>query len=464
MENPDAAGELSSAPFVRASSDAPDSPGTDEQPGTLTDVGLPARPISAKDVIGRNLGPYRLDKKIGQGGMGAVFLAYDSGLDRTVAVKVLTLASNNSVGTERFLREARHLAKLKHPNLLHVYNVGRQNDTYYFAMEYLAGDTLSRLIRAQPGGLPLAQFLPLAAQILSALYYVHSQGIVHRDIKSGNIMVCDRRAVLMDFGLAKEEGSSQLTGTGIVLGTPDYLAPEQAEGGSIGPWTDLYCFGVVMYEALNGKLPFQGRSAIAIIRQHLEASPPPMAGHLPSGLDKIVMRCLAKNPQDRFADCPALAVELFKLFPILELKELAQRANSVAKPSSLPVPSTADRIKTTVLEDVSRAPGESPPSKRAWFWALVGFSSVLLLAAIVLIFLKHGSKSPSDPPGLWLRSKTKRGPPVKLLEFDSQKGVFIVKKQQPGGAWLLQEYAVKEFRDEFGVEFDAVSEEKSPAQ
>ncbi len=283
--------------------------------------------------IGRTLGQYELQEKIGQGGMGMVFKALDTALERTVALKVLFVNPlDDPRQAERFLREARSLARLNHPNLLHVYNVGSESDCYFFAMELLHGMTLSQAIRGR-GKIPAEEFVPAIGQILSALQYVHEQGVTHRDIKSGNIMLCENRAVLMDFGLAKDEHFSGLTSVGAVMGTPDYMSPEAAEGLSEGPPTDLYSLGVVTFESLCGRLPFVGRSALSIIRQHVDAPPPSLAEfnpHIDPLLAGIVHKLLQKNPADRYPHCPALAADLKRFLPSPELNLLAERKGLIA--------------------------------------------------------------------------------------------------------------------------------------
>jgi serine/threonine protein kinase len=279
------------------------------------------------DLIGRALGKYTIVEKIGQGGMGMVFLAYDATLERDVAVKVMFVNPlDDQKQFERFLREARALARLQHPNLVHVYDVGQEPDCYYFAMELLQGETLSSAIRTR-GVIPPEEFVPALGQILSALQYVHDLGVTHRDIKSGNIMLCESRAVLMDFGLAKDEHSAGLTSIGAVMGTPDYMPPESAEGIIAGPPTDLYSLGVVTFEALSGRLPFMGRSALSIIRQHVDAPPPSLASFNPkidAVLTGIVHRLLQKNPVDRYPTCSALAKDLLRYMPTPELTALAE--------------------------------------------------------------------------------------------------------------------------------------------
>jgi len=278
-------------------------------------------------LAGRTLGQYRIMEKIGQGGMGSVFKAFDTMLERSVALKVLvTSVLDDPKQAERFLREARSLARLKHPNLVHVYNVGLENDCYFFAMELVEGETLSAAARRRRQ-IPAPEFVPYLGQILSALHYVHMQGITHRDIKSGNIMFTGKRAVLMDFGLARDENFSGLTSVGAIVGTPDYMSPECAEGLVAGPPTDVYSIGVVMYEALSGTLPFSGRSALSIIRQHVDMPPPPIDAvlpHIDPMLASIIHKCLAKKPQQRYASCAALAADLLRIQQTPELKTLAE--------------------------------------------------------------------------------------------------------------------------------------------
>jgi tRNA A-37 threonylcarbamoyl transferase component Bud32 len=289
----------------------------------------PAQPLHAATpaLAGRTLGQYRILEKIGQGGMGSVFKAFDAMLERTVALKVLfSSVLDDAKHSERFLREARSLARLNHPNLVHVYNVGLENECYFFAMELVEGETLSAGIRRRRR-IPVHELLPYLGQVLSALHYVHLQGITHRDIKSSNIMLSGKRAVLMDFGLAKDENFTGMTSVGAIVGTPDYMSPEAAEGTTAGPPTDIYSLGVVMYEALCGAVPFIGRSAMSIIRQHLDMPPPPIEAALPTidpMMASIVHKCLAKKPEDRYVNCASLAADLLRLQNTPELAALAQ--------------------------------------------------------------------------------------------------------------------------------------------
>lgn len=267
----------------------------------------PEEEAPARLLPGAKLGHYVLVEKIGEGGMGLVFKATDTSLERTVALKVMFCGPHDDQRqAQRFEREARQMARLSHPNLLHVYSVGSDAGCHFFAMELLRGETLLNAIR-RLNGIPAPDLMQYAVQIVSALYYVHQKGITHRDIKSGNIMLCGRRAVLMDFGLAKDETDSGLTTVGAIMGTPDYMPPEAAEGRSAGAATDIYSLGVVLYEALSGQLPFVGKSAISIIRQHIDTPPPDLQMLVPEikpELAAIVHKCLEKILTTAFRTAP----------------------------------------------------------------------------------------------------------------------------------------------------------------
>jgi serine/threonine protein kinase len=289
-------------------------------------------------LIGSAVAHYRIEAKLGQGGMGAVFLALDTKLDRRVAIKVVYAGPLDDQKTAiRFEREARTLARFRHPNLVGVYDVGAVGDLHYFAMEYIEGCTFSHWLKER-GRLTPEELFPVAGQILDALSEVHRQGVTHRDLKGGNIMLSGGRAILMDFGLARPEEEAGLTSVGAVLGTPAYMAPEQAAGDPPGPTADIYSFGVIMYEALCGHVPFQGRSAMSIVQKHLTEPPPPL-GNRVQGLNPklaaIVHRCLEKMPSDRFPTCQALALAMAEVLPAPSLLQVAQAVrgdsrNSVA--------------------------------------------------------------------------------------------------------------------------------------
>jgi serine/threonine protein kinase len=383
--------------------------------------------------------------------MGMVFKAEDTALKRNIALKVLWANPLDDPRiAERFLREARCLARLSHPNLLHVYNVGADGELRYFAMELLQGRTLAEALRQAPLKVPEA--LNMAGQLLSALDYVHRQGITHRDIKSGNIMLCNSRVVLMDFGLAKEEHAAGLTSEGVVLGTPEYMTPEQADGRTCGPPTDIYSLGIVVFEALTGHVPFTGRSALSIIKQHLDEKPPTLAARVPGidpRLDQVVARCLAKDPKDRFADCTAMAVALL---PLIRTPELVQLAAARTAGDTL----IAD--KGAFLQPTVPLPSETAArsfSARKWRWLAAGFLVILLLGLIIVRASKRGAV-PVRGQVVRVETGPHQGDTLRW-EFasngtDPKTWLHRVELLNPDGTWgKLRVLTHDEFKKEFPV-------------
>jgi serine/threonine-protein kinase len=270
---------------------------------------------------------YRVLAKIGEGGMGAVFRALDEGLDREVAIKVLppSLAREESFRT-RFLREARALARVKHPNLVQIYNVAVDKGLHFFAMEYVRGKTLATRIARGPA-LTRQEFLAVAGQVLAAIGAVHAAGVTHRDVKTANIMVEDGgRAVLMDLGLAKDQVSAGVTTEGMILGTPEYMPPEQAHGEPATARSDIYSFGVVLFEMAAGRVPFTGKSAIAVLRKQCDEEPPDLAELRPDLGPEIcdaVRAAMTKDPAERPGDAHELAKLLIRAGRTPELHALA---------------------------------------------------------------------------------------------------------------------------------------------
>jgi serine/threonine protein kinase len=252
------------------------------------------------------LGKYELLEKIGEGGYGIVYKARDPLLEREVAIKILRsdIASAPDF-VERFRREARLAASLRHPNIVSVIEVGEQEGRYYLVMEYLEGEVLSALLKdGKP--LPLKQTVEILQPLAEALDYAHGRGLVHRDVKPSNVILCDsgKRPVLTDFGLVKSMTESGLTTTGVSLGTVEYMAPEQILGQEPGPAADQYALGVVAYQMLTGKVPFGGTTPYAIQKGHAEqAIPDPreLNPQLPTQITEILQRALAKSASARYA-------------------------------------------------------------------------------------------------------------------------------------------------------------------
>ncbi len=252
-------------------------------------------------------GRYRLEAKLGEGGMGTVYLAHDLELDRQVAVKLLAknLVDDAEV-VERFEREAKLTAKLDHPNVVPIYDVGRHQGRPYIVMKRLDGDTLAGLLRSK-GGLKAEETLKLIEQIAFGLDHIHSKGFIHRDIKAGNIFVGpDGQATILDFGILRPaRGGEGLTRTGMVMGTPHYMAPEQALGSKdVDHRVDLYALAVVAFEALSGTLPFEADSELRLIQMQAHQPPPDLlerAPWIPKPVAEVMKRALAKRPDDRYS-------------------------------------------------------------------------------------------------------------------------------------------------------------------
>jgi eukaryotic-like serine/threonine-protein kinase len=258
-------------------------------------------------------GRYRIQRKLGAGGMADVYLAEDQELGRRVAIKILNgRHANDDQFIERFRREAKNAAALNHPNIVSIYDRGEAEDTYYIAMEYLDGRTLKELIVSR-GAAPVNVAIEYARQILSALRFAHRHGIVHRDIKPHNVLVDgEGRVKVTDFGIARA-GTSQMTETGSIVGTAQYLSPEQAKGGEVDPRSDLYSLGIVLYELLTGKTPFEGETPVEIAMKHLSTAPKPpskLRADIPRELDMVVLRALAKNPDDRYQSADEMEADL----------------------------------------------------------------------------------------------------------------------------------------------------------
>ena len=256
-------------------------------------------------------GRYRLGQEIGEGGMSVVYRGHDLLLNRPVAIKVLRAqyaADENFL--KRFEREAQSAAGLSHPNIVNVYDVGRDGDTHYIVMEYIRGPSLKDLIRRQ-GPFSVDGAIFIISQVASALDYAHQRGLIHRDIKPQNILV-DREgnAKVVDFGIAKGMRDLNLTEAGTGMGTVHYVSPEQARGEPATPPSDLYSTGVVLYEMLTKRLPFEADTPVGVAMQHVNAPPPRPSTFnpaIPLPVEAIVLRALAKEPQDRFASGAALS-------------------------------------------------------------------------------------------------------------------------------------------------------------
>ncbi len=276
------------------------------------------------DMIGDRLGKWVIFKELGRGGMGRVYLAQEELTGRHAAIKVLAAELATDPGfLQRFQREVEILGKLDHPNIVKLHEAGCENNHHFYAMEYVEGESLDDILQTQ-GRLPWQEVLAIAAQLASALRHAHDHGIIHRDLKPPNILRTPQGLVkLTDFGIAKVFASRHLTAPGGVIGTAEYLSPEQAAGKVVGKRSDLYCLGAVLYAMLTGRPPFQGNSHLELMHKHRYAQferPRRLVPEIPDEVDELIGRLLAKEPDDRPRDCQVFAKELDTVRRRLERK------------------------------------------------------------------------------------------------------------------------------------------------
>lgn len=328
-----------------------------------------ARRNNMTDLIGKSLGPYHILEQLGEGGMATVYRAYDTQLERDVAVKIVRRDAFPPGEVERVLkrfeREARALATLSHTNIVRVIEYGKHEDEPYLVMEYVPGGTLKQKL-GRP--IPWWEALELVIPIAQALQYAHSLGIVHRDIKPSNILLTQAGVpMLTDFGIAKvlnpEDGLTLNTTTGVGMGTPDYMSPEQGLGEQVDARTDIYSLGVVLYEMLTGRKPFNADTAMAVIVKHINDplhKPSHSVSGLPGSVDSLLMKALAKKPESRYQDMGEFASAMEKL--------IANAPRKIRQP------------KNDWSITLSRGPsGKTRLSARSLAWAALGIAVIALL-------------------------------------------------------------------------------------
>jgi len=388
------------------------------------------------DLVGETLGQFQIIKEVGKGGMATVYRAYQANLQRHVALKVLSPILAEDVDlVKRFLREARSAAALHHPNVIVIHDVGSQDNLHFIVSEFLEGVTLAELLR-QEGALAPQRVLSITRQIASALDYAHSRGYIHRDIKPSNIMVDPERddhVTLMDFGLVRVAGGSRITQTGFIVGTPDYMSPEQARGDAIDHRADVYSLGVTLYHMLTGEVPFLKPTPHAVLMAHIMEDPPPMVipgAEVSSEIEAVVLKCLAKEPADRYewaGDMVSdldLAINNPALFSSASIAATATPTVAAHAPNRAPVGSETTiagaspyaKTRPTPVPRVQTPPGapayvrptppgpaqypQTPPSMTypgtatpvaapskppRWVWPVVFMGAVALLATLVIV-------------------------------------------------------------------------------
>ncbi|MBA3245035.1 MAG: Stk1 family PASTA domain-containing Ser/Thr kinase [Actinobacteria bacterium] len=331
---------------------------------------------------------YVVRRRLGSGGMADVYLAEDQELGRQVALKMLNERhANDEQFVERFRREAQSAAGLNHPNIVSIFARGHAEGTYYIAMEYVEGRTLKELIVAR-GPSPIGIAIDYSRQILSALRFAHRSGIVHRDIKPHNVIVDgDGRVKVMDFGIARA-GTSQMTEAGSIIGTAQYLSPEQARGAPVDQTSDLYSAGIVLYELLTGSVPFNGDTPVEIAMKHLSQTPEPPSTHrpeIPRDLDYVILRALAKDSSERYHSAEEMDSDLERIGRGIGVSaETAEAATSVL--SRTDVRDAPTTIRPATAATTAYTPGryyeydETRRRRSIWPWLLAIL--VLALAAV----------------------------------------------------------------------------------
>jgi eukaryotic-like serine/threonine-protein kinase len=318
-------------------------------------------------------GRYLIQHRIGSGGMADVYCAEDTHLGRRVALKVLHRRfAQDQEFVERFRREASSAAGLQHPHVVGVYDRGAHDGTFYIAMEHLPGRTLKEIVSAEA---PLAQdrVVDLGVQILQAAGFAHRHGVIHRDFKPHNVIVDDHGgAKVTDFGIARA-GASEMTETGSIMGTAQYLSPEQAQGHAVTAASDLYSIGVMLYEMLAGRLPFEGDSAVSVALKHLSEPPPPISHFRPDvnpAIESVVMAALAKDPAHRWQSADDFA-------------EALQAAGAQLEPGAPPPQDTAAFAPVPVPVAPAEAPREE--RQRRWPWFTIGLLVIALAAFLIYL-------------------------------------------------------------------------------
>lgn len=310
-----------------------------------------------------HIGRYLLEHEIGRGGAGTVWRARDPLLQRTVAIKLLAGGpSNDRDETQRFLAEARAIARLVHQNIVVLYDYGSEPGRHWLAMQCVEGESLAKLITRE-GRLPIDRTIEIARQILRALRYAHGQHLLHRDVKSSNILLeqLTGQALLGDFGIALLEDSDRLTTEGVALGTPEYMSPEQCQGHALNECSDLYSLGIVLHECLSGKPPFLAEAPLAIAYKHVHDTPPEIdRSDIPPTLRAILRKALAKRTEDRFPSAEAM----LEAFDALSDKKTPSRGTPTYYE---PTEQRLRRDRRVGVEDRRQASRRDTEVKQVWY-------------------------------------------------------------------------------------------------
>ncbi len=349
-------------------------------------------------------GRYELESRIAVGGMGEVWQATDTVIGRNVAIKILKDEFLGDPGfLERFRAEARHAALVNHEGIANVYDYGEEDGSAYLVMELVPGEPLSSIIEREKT-LSTDRVLDIVGQTAAALQAAHAAGLVHRDVKPGNMLITpEGRVKITDFGIARIADQVPLTATGQVMGTVQYLSPEQASGHAASPSTDVYSLGIVAYECLTGKRPFSGESQVAIAMSQINDAPPPLPDTIAEPVRNLVMSCLAKRPDAR----PSTSAHLARACQALRRGDVQGAAAAVPEvlgglapdDATMVMPRTAETGATTVLSIPESGNGTPQPKKRnPWTWPLIALGGVLLIVLVGSLIALFAGGGPQPAP------------------------------------------------------------------
>jgi len=395
-----------------------------------------------ENLTGKQLGPYRIIEPLGEGGMAAVYKSYQPGMDRTVALKVLPrLFASDPTFLARFGQEARVIANLEHQNILPVYDFGESDGYTYLVMRFVDGGTLADLLERERLSLP--QVRHVMSQVGGAVAYAHARGVLHRDIKPSNVLIDGSgNCLLSDFGLAKmAEGNVRLTQTGGIMGTPAYMSPEQGLGNPVDARTDIYALGVVLYEIATGRLPFQAETPIALIMKHIHdplLSPRLHNPELSEAIERVILKALAKQPEDRFGTAGELVGALCSALsgvgdatlsvPARPIRPVRDPFTPLSPPASPFRPLDLGKAKQQQAEELEKTGTQirlyrSAGARRGWghllLWLFGAFFAAYTGSFVYMLIRTLAGKPPAPTP-------TAAAPLPVLVVLDIIWGVLAV--------------------------------------
>lgn len=351
------------------------------------------------DLSGQKLGQYELRERLGRGGMADVYKAFQPGMERFVAIKVMLghLASDQEF-VERFRREARAVGQLRHAHIVNVFDFGIERDVYYMVMEFIRGENLKATIEQFPKGMPIDDALRIVSQIADALDYAHKAGMIHRDVKPANIMFIDetrQQAILTDFGIAHILSQPGLTATGAMVGTPAYLSPEVASGRDVDERADIYGLGIILYETLTGRVPYEADTPMAIIMKHVNAplpSPEAFGRDLPDNVEAIVLKAMMKSPDERYQSAAEMKVAIDQA-----RAELAAAGGVFDRTQRLKSDQSATRPRAVAEEKPTTLVSRPAAPSRARGGLIAAGGIIAALALVIVLLLVNNAGSPTGP-------------------------------------------------------------------